>query len=260
MVGAEMGQRLVDSRVEPGGHQRILEPVSFRRVVMHIVGGDQRDAGVVGNACQPTVAHRVPLQKILLKLDVDRAGAVPGRVLAQLRLRLLPTARQRQARQSAVTSAGQQNDALRMRRQMRGIEPGFPAVNRVCEGKQTRNVRVTATRLRQQREPGAIQQGQLAPGDGRDAQAAGQARELQRPAQIGIGQGQGGVAVLLRLRQQFMGMGGTQSKGIEAFNVKLDVADVHFIAYSGPGFAAGGWQLINSRRSAAGTRSHPFHP
>ena len=86
-VGAEMRQSLVDGRVEAGSHQRILQSVSFRRMVMHIVGDHQRDADFLRNARQLAVAHRVPLQEVSLKRHIDRVGAEPGRVLPQQRRR-----------------------------------------------------------------------------------------------------------------------------------------------------------------------------
>ncbi len=103
IVGPQMRQSLVDSRVQPDRHQRILQPVSFRRVVMHIVGDHQWNPGLLRHPRQLAVTHRVPLQKIPLKLHVDRVGAVPPRILPQPRRRLLPLARQRQPRQTTVT-------------------------------------------------------------------------------------------------------------------------------------------------------------
>ena len=59
------------------------------------------------------------------------------------------------------------------------------------------------------------------------AEAAGEAGELQRSAEVGVGQGEGVVAVLLRLRQQFVRVGRPRSEGVEALGVQLDVAGRH---------------------------------
>ena len=83
IVGPQMRQCLVDGGVEPRGHQRILQPAARALVVMHVVGRNQRNAHLAGDARQLAVADRIPLQKVLLKLDVDGIGAVPGRIVAQ---------------------------------------------------------------------------------------------------------------------------------------------------------------------------------
>ena len=227
IVGPQMRQSLVDSRVQPDRHQRILQPVSFRRVVMHIVGCHQWNAGLIRHPRQLAVAHRVPLQKVPLKLHVDRVGAVPPRILPQPRRRLLPLARQRQPRQTTVTPPRQQNDPLRMRRQMPAIKPRLSAVNRVGKRKQTRNVRVPLPRLRQQRHPRTIIQRQLPTRNRPDPQTVRQTRKLQRAAQIRVRQRQRTVTVLLRLRQQFVRMRRPHPKRIETLRMKLNVSPLH---------------------------------
>ena len=49
----------------------------------------------------------------------------------------------------------------------------------------------------------------------------------QRPAEVGVGQCEGVVAVLLRLREQLVHVGRPRSEGVEALGVQLDVAGRH---------------------------------
>ena len=107
--------------------------------------------------------------------------------------------------------------------QVDGVQPGFPAVKGVGQGEEAGDVGVPLPGPRQQGQPGAVGQGHLSPGDGLDAQAVGLAGELQGAAQVGVRQGQGGVAVLLCLGQQFMGVGRPLSKGVEALGVEFHV-------------------------------------
>ena len=90
--------------------------------------------------------------------------------------------------------------------QVRGVQPRLPAVGGVREGEQPGEVAVALPRLRQQHDAGAVQQGDLAAGDGLHAEAACETGELQRAAEVGVGEREGVVAVRLRLRQQLMCM------------------------------------------------------
>ena len=83
MVGPEMGQCLVDGGVEPCRDQSILEAGAFRTVVEHIVGCDHRHIDFAGEGDQLPVACGVPLQKVVVKLDVHRVRAVPLGVAIQ---------------------------------------------------------------------------------------------------------------------------------------------------------------------------------
>ena len=48
--------------------------------------------------------------------------------------------------------------------------------------------------------------------------------EVQRPAEVGVGQGEGIIAVLHGLGQQFVDVGCAQAEGVEALGMELDVA------------------------------------
>ena len=137
IVGLQMRQRLVDRRVQPDRHQRILQPVSLRRVVMHVVAHHQPDARLLRESRQLAVPHRVPLQKILLQRRIDRIPAIPLRIRPQQPRRLLPPPRQRQPRHTTVPPPRQQYHPLRMARQMLRIQPRLPAIHPVRKRKQT---------------------------------------------------------------------------------------------------------------------------
>ena len=99
--------------------------------------------------------------------------------------------------------------------QVLGVQPGLPAVHGIGQGEQPGEVAVASAGHSQQHQPGPVREGQLTAGDGPDAQAAGQPGKLQRSAQVGVGEGQGVVTVLLGSGQQLVGMGRAQSEGIE---------------------------------------------
>ena len=89
------------------------------------------------------------------------------------------------------------------------VQPGFAAVIGVGQGEQPGDVAVALAGLGQQHDAGAVRQGQLAAGDGPDAQAVGQPGELQGAAQVGVGESLGGIAVLSGLGQQLVDVGGS---------------------------------------------------
>ena len=62
VIGLQMGQGLVYGDVETGGDQGVLEPGTLGRVVVDVVGGHQRNAGISRYSRQPPVAVRVSLQ------------------------------------------------------------------------------------------------------------------------------------------------------------------------------------------------------
>ena len=66
---------------------------------------------------------------------------------------------------------------------------------------------------------------------GLNAQAAGQAGELQGAAEVGVGQGQGRIPVLPGPGQQFVDVGRSCPEGIEALDVEFHVTGGH----GGPG-------------------------
>ncbi len=83
MIGADEAQGLVDGGVVAGGHQRVLQPVAFRRVVVDIVGRHDGRANLAGQNGQVAVAPGVPVQEVLLKLHEHRVYAEPFPVVVQ---------------------------------------------------------------------------------------------------------------------------------------------------------------------------------
>ena len=88
-----------------------------------------------------------------------------------------------------------------------GVQPGLPAVCGVGYGEEAGDVGVALPGPGQENKAGVVGESQLSTGDGPDTQAVGQPCELQGPAQVGVGEGQGGVAVLYRLGQQLVDVG-----------------------------------------------------
>ena len=130
-----------------------------------------------------------------------------------------------------------------MASQVFGVQPWLLPVRGIGEGEKPGEVGVAFTGPGQQHQPGPVRKGQLPAGDGPDVQAAGQPGKLQRSAQVGVGEGQGVVTVLLGPGQQLVGMGRAQSEGVETLEVKLGVC--------------GGHGLFGARTPAY-TSSHPY--
>ena len=168
-----------------------------------------------------------PCRKFWCSSTYTASRPEPRCVVAQQRAGRVEPGCQGQPRHGAVAPAGEQHQPLGVVGQVCRVQPGFAAVDAVGEGEEAREVGVTRARLRQQHDPRAVGQGQLAAGDGLHAEAAGQPRELQRPAQIGVRQREGRGAVLRRLRQQLVDVGRAQAEGVEALGVQFDVASRH---------------------------------
>ena len=87
-LGQEMRQGLVDGGVEARRHQRVMETGPLQSVVVNVVGGDHRDAGIAGESGKFTIAFGVALQEVTVQLDVHRIGSVPVHVAIQKLTRL----------------------------------------------------------------------------------------------------------------------------------------------------------------------------
>ena len=111
-----------------------------------------------------------------------------------------------------------------MLRQMCRVQPRLPTVDGVRQGEQPRKVGIALPRPGQENEARTIQQGELAAGDGPDLQAVGEASEVQRPAEVGVGQGKGRVTERLGLGEQLVRVGGSRPEGVEALGVQLNVS------------------------------------
>ena len=61
LVGAYEAQGLVNGGVMAGRHQRMLQPIAFRGVIMNVVGGCHRRAGLGSQCGQFPVAPSVAL-------------------------------------------------------------------------------------------------------------------------------------------------------------------------------------------------------
>ena len=93
-----------------------------------------------------------------------------------------------------------------MSRQVLGVESGVFAVGAVGQGEQPAEIGVPLSGTGQKGQPRVVCQGQLSAGHRVYSQAVGQAGELQRAAQVGVGQGHGLIAVLPGSGQEFMDM------------------------------------------------------
>ena len=226
-VGPDVGEGPVNGRVEPGGHQRVLQPVALRGVVVHVVAGDGRRARTPGQGQQFVVAGRVAGQVILLQFHVDRLRAEAFAVLAEQRPGLLPAPLAEPSREGAAAAAGEQDQTLRVRGQPAGVQPRLTAVLRVGQAEESTEVAVALAAAGQQGEARAVKQRQLGAGDRPDIEAVGQARELQAAAEVDVGQGQGRVAIFFGLGQQLVDVGRARPEGVKAFGVQLDVARAH---------------------------------
>ena len=102
---------------------------------------------------------------------------------------LLPAAVERQVGERSVAAAGQQDHAAGVLGQVGGVEPGLPPVGGVGQGEEPGDVGVALPRRGQQDETGAVGECQLAPGNRPDTEAVGETGELQRPAEVGVGEG-----------------------------------------------------------------------
>ena len=88
-------------------------PAALRGVVVDVVGGDDRDAHVVGQPCQLAVAPRVALQEVLLQLHVERIAPVPRPVIGEQFAGRPPAARRAPASSSGPSRAAcEEHDAV----------------------------------------------------------------------------------------------------------------------------------------------------
>ena len=227
VVGLDEGQGLLDGDVALRCRQRVLEPVAVPGVVVDVVGGGQGYARAPGQLRQFPVAGGVALQEILLEFHVHPVRAVPFPVSPEQLAGVLAAALRKQLGKGPVPAPGEQHHTPGVLGQASRVQPGFPTVGGVGQGEQAGDVGVALTGPGQQHQAGAAFQGQFAAGDGPYAQAFGQPGEFQRPAQVGVGQGQGGIPVLHGLGQQLVDVGGPLSKGVEALDVEFHVSGCH---------------------------------
>ena len=187
VVGSDEGERPVNGGVPARGHQRVLQPVALRSVVVDVVRGNDRHAEVVGQPRQFTVAPRVPQQKVLLQFHVDRVVSVPREVAVEQFAGIPMPSVQRQLDQRSIPATGEEHQTLGMLAKVRGVQPRLPAVDGIGQGEQPGEVAITLPRPGQQHETGAVRQSDLPAGDGLHAEAARQTGELQRSAEVGVG-------------------------------------------------------------------------
>ena len=205
----------------------MLEPVALRCVVVDVVGCDHRGARLVCQGREAAVARRIAPKEVALELDVHGARAEPLHVASE-QVRRLPTpAVERQVGQPPPASSGQQDHAAGVIGQVGRIEPGVPSVGGVGQGHQARDVGIALPRAGQQDDVRAVGQGQLATGDGPDAEAASEPCEVQGAAQVRVGQRQRPTAVIGGPFQQLVDVRCSLAEGVEARGVKLDVACGH---------------------------------
>ena len=206
MIGTDEAQRLVNGGVVARRHQRVLQPVPLRRVVVHVVGRHHSRAGLARQRRQLPVPHHVALQKVLLQLHVHRIPSEPLQVVVQQPQRLGRTPLQRRRRQRPVPTARQQRQPPGVLRQQTRVQTRLATVRRVGQREQPRQVAVPLPRPRQQCHSRPVRQRQFAAGDRLQPQPVGLPGEVQRPAQVGVGQRQASVPVLPCPCQQFVGM------------------------------------------------------
>ena len=104
------------------------------------------------------------------------------------------------------------------------VQPRLPAVDGVRQGEQPRKVGIALPRLGQEDDTRTIRQSKLAARDRLNLQAVGEAREVQRSAEVGVGQGKRRVTERLGLGEQLVCVGSSRSKGVEALGVQLNVS------------------------------------
>ena len=227
VVGLDVRQCLLDGGVAPGRGEGVLQPAALRAVVVDVIGGRHRDTRAVGQRCQLPVAGGVAFEKILLQFHVHRIVTEPLPVGVEQPAGVLAPAFREQPGQRPVAASGEQYHPAGVFRQVSWVQPGFPLAGGVGQGEQAGDVGVALTVPGQEHDAGAVREGQFSAGDGPNAQAAGQAGELQGAAEVGVGQGQGRIPVLPGPGQQFVDVGGPHSKGIEALDVEFHVTGRH---------------------------------
>ena len=109
IIGPDVGQGLLDGDVAVGRHQRVLQPVALRAVVVDIVGGNQGRTGLAGQRRQFPVAGRILLEEILLEFQVHPVRAVPVLVFPQQPLGVAAAALRQRPGQRAAAPAGEQD-------------------------------------------------------------------------------------------------------------------------------------------------------
>ena len=114
-----------------------------------------------------------------------------------------------------------------MLRQVSRIEPWLAAVGSVGQGEEAGYIAVSLPCAGQQDKARAIGHGQFAPCDWPETQGVGLPGKVQCATEIGVCQSQAIVAVLHGLGQQLMGVGGSQTEGVKALGMELDIGARH---------------------------------
>ena len=211
--------------------QRVVRRVHLRPREVAIVGGDERQAGRVGERDQPRF-HRAPGGIVVaVQLDRDAIGKGLDKCGEQaVRLRLLPLGEQ--ARERAAGAAGKQEQPFRMHGQGGERHLRLQPRLRLQEAarREPLQVREPHRRLRQQhqrigRQAGRFGAGQrhLAADDRLDALGRAGLAELQRTEQIGgIGDGDRRHPRLPRKRRDLVSLDGALAERIGGTDAKMD--------------------------------------
>ena len=206
-----------------GCDKRVLEPVPLRHVVERVVRRDHTNAAVSGEIYQPPIPSGVPAQIILLEFDIHRVHTEPVHILTQPLTRLHLLTARHQAGQMAVAPAREQRRSFCVRGQVRRVKARFAAVLPVRQREQPRYIAVASSCPGKQRQAASVCQREFTSADGLYSEAVGETGELQRSAQVGVGQCERRIAVLDGARKQLMDMGCALTERVEALAVKLCV-------------------------------------
>src|SRR5215213_3734888 len=172
------------------GNQHVLKATSCLTMIVDVAGGDCPQTGVCREARERCHTAGIAEDEIVLELNRDIVRAEPLDVAIEEVAGVTPAAIIDQARERATPTSGEQDQSLSMFREQGGIETGlsllvfFPHLARWREGGQVAlrgdiwtgigsgdeptEVGVSRDGLREEREVGAIGQGQLGADDGCD--------------------------------------------------------------------------------------------
>ncbi len=159
-VGTALPVGLLQALVVADGYQGVLKPVPVRQVVVGVISGHHRSAGLAGQVHQPAVALHIALHQVLLQLDEDVGRAEPVLVLLHLLPGMTHLSCGQQCGEPSLAAAGEQYQALSMLGYVLGIQPGLLALaGDVRVGGKPGQVVVALPVLDQKGQVGAVLQG-----------------------------------------------------------------------------------------------------
>ena len=195
------------------GGQHILQRPAFRAVVMHVIGGDQRYAGIVRQISQCPQAAVIAGAEAALRRQIDLAGKAPAPGPQHFYLR-------------PVGWQQHENLTLAEGLQIPGRQPALSlGAAALAQAQQPAEAAVSRAVGGETQQCGTVLEVETGPHHQPDPQPAGGVMGPHHPGQtVAIGDGDGRQAKDGGRRHQYVGMGGAAQKAEIAGDLQLGVS------------------------------------